>query len=105
MDRRKLLTVGGASVVGAAAFAVAASAAPPEFVDTAATGDQVPFYGAHQAGIITPAQDRLHFVAFDVITDQRAELIALLKAWTTAAARMTAGQDAGPIGAVNGPVE
>jgi len=45
-------------------------------------GDRRPgaVHGAHQAGIITPAQDRLHFVAFDVITDQRAELIALLKA-------------------------
>ena len=30
-----------------------------------------PFLGAHQAGIVTPAQDRLHFVAFDVITDDR----------------------------------
>ena len=28
-----------------------------------------PFYGEHQAGIVTPAQDRLHFAAFDVITD------------------------------------
>ena len=31
----------------------------------------VPFHGEHQAGIVTPAQDRLHFVAFDVITDDR----------------------------------
>ena len=27
-----------------------------------------PFHGAHQAGIVTPAQDRLHFAAFDVTT-------------------------------------
>ena len=33
----------------------------------------VDFYGEHQAGIVTPAQDRLHFVAFDVITDDRGE--------------------------------
>ena len=32
--------------------------------------DAVPFTGAHQAGIVTPAQDRLHFVAFDVTTDE-----------------------------------
>jgi deferrochelatase/peroxidase EfeB len=44
----------------------------------------------------------LHFVAFDVVTDDRAGLVAMLKAWTEAARRMTAGQDAGPIGAVDG---
>ena len=41
-----------------------------------------PFYGDHQAGIVTPAQDRLHFAAFDVTTDSRAELIGLLQDWT-----------------------
>ena len=34
-------------------------------------------------------QDRLHFAAFDVITDSREELIELLQDWTAAAARMT----------------
>ena len=29
------------------------------------------FRGEHQAGIVTPAQDRLHFAAFDVTTDAR----------------------------------
>ena len=46
----------------------------------------------HQAGIVTPAQDRLHFVAFDVITKDRDRLVELLEDWTAAAARMTAGQ-------------
>ena len=64
--------------------------------------DAVPFTGRHQAGIVTPAQDRLHFVAFDVTTDSRDELVAMLKAWTVAARRMTAGRDAGPVGAVDG---
>jgi deferrochelatase/peroxidase EfeB len=38
----------------------------------------------------------LHFVAFDVVTDSREELTGMLRAWTAAARRMTAGQDAGP---------
>jgi deferrochelatase/peroxidase EfeB len=67
-----------------------------------ASTDPVAFTGDHQAGIVTPAQDRLHFVAFDVVTDDRDELVAMLKAWTDAGRRMTAGQDAGPIGAVEG---
>ena len=62
-----------------------------------------PFHGERQAGIVTPAQDRLHFVALDVTTDDRDELITLLKAWTEAAARMTNGKSAGPVGAVDGP--
>ena len=32
-----------------------------------------PFYGPHQAGIVTPAQDRLHFAAFDVVEGARRE--------------------------------
>ncbi len=45
---------------------------------------------------MTPAQDRLHFVAFDVVTDSREELVAMLMAWTEAARRLTAGEDVGP---------
>jgi deferrochelatase/peroxidase EfeB len=54
-----------------------------------------PFHGRHQAGITTPAQDRLHFAAFDVTTDSRDELVALLRAWTEAAREMTAGSPVG----------
>jgi deferrochelatase/peroxidase EfeB len=54
-----------------------------------------PFYGTHQAGIATPAQDRLHFATFDVTTTDREELVTLLRAWSTAAARMMAGLPAG----------
>ena len=41
----------------------------------------VPFYGAHQAGIATPAQDRLHFAAFDLTSTAAGELRELLRAW------------------------
>ena len=52
----------------------------------------VTFSGVHQAGIVTPAQDRLYFVAFDVVTTDRNALVDLLKRWTDAARRLTAGQ-------------
>ena len=61
-----------------------------------------PSAGAHQAGITTAAQDRLHFVALDVITDDPAELRDLLTRWTVAAERMTAGAEAAPGGIVGG---
>jgi len=58
---------------------------------------QVPFHGAHQAGIATAAQDRLHFAAFDVTAERRSDLRDLLRAWTEAAERMTAGELVGEI--------
>ncbi len=43
---------------------------------TGSAAGSVPFLGEHQAGITTPAQDRLHFVAFDVVTKDRDRLVA-----------------------------
>ncbi|HEX5494602.1 MAG TPA: iron uptake transporter deferrochelatase/peroxidase subunit, partial [Mycobacteriales bacterium] len=54
----------------------------------------VPFHGEHQAGVATPTQDRLVFAAFDV-TGSRAMVAAMLRRWTTAAERMTAGHPVG----------
>lgn len=57
--------------------------------------DTVSFYGEKQAGITTPQQDHLHFSAFDLTTQDRNEVISLLRIWTVAAATMTSGK---PIG-------
>ncbi len=111
LPRRRVLGLAGAGAAGlVTAGAVGAglrgSAGPPSHpaaFDSASAS--VAFLGEHQAGIITPAQDRVHFVAFDVITKKREDLVALLKAWTVAAQRMTAGKDAGAVGAVSGPPE
>lgn len=58
-----------------------------------------PFLGAHQAGIVTPAQAHIYFATFDLTTTKRTEVAALLQQWTLASARMTAGQTAAPIAA------
>jgi deferrochelatase/peroxidase EfeB len=70
----------------------------------AETGAAIAFHGAHQAGIATPVQDRLHFASFDVKTDDRAEFVQMLKDWTAAARRMTAGHAVGE-GAYGGLAE
>ena len=51
------------------------------------------FWGDHQGGISTPPQKHTYFIAFDVVTDKREELIQLLKTWTLASAQMTNGQE------------
>lgn len=105
VSRRRVLGVlGGLTAATAGAALLSGRAAASDQAQDAAD-DVVAFHGVHQAGITTPAQDRLHVVAFDVVTDSRAELVALLKAWTAAAERMTRGAGAGPVGAVDGVPE
>jgi deferrochelatase/peroxidase EfeB len=56
----------------------------------------IPFYGTHQAGIATPAQDRLAFGTLNAVTGTTAgDMRDLLRAWTKAAADMTAGRPVG----------
>jgi len=112
ISRRRLLGLAGAGAALAGAGAVGGVAgqrllAPDPFAGTVAVapGQAVPFYGAHQAGIVTPAQDRMHFVALDVRTDSRDELVELLRAWTHASARMSVGAEATPGGATGGVPE
>jgi deferrochelatase/peroxidase EfeB len=108
VSRRRAIALAGAGVAGiagASAIGGAFIAADKPEASSAVASDAVPFHGPVQAGIVTPAQDRLHFVAFDVVTKDREQLIQLLKDWTAAAARMTAGQDAGPVGATAGILE
>ena len=92
---------GGLAAAVAAGFVAGRTTAAADEPDASAR-DSFAFRGQHQAGIVTPAQDRLHFAAFDVVTTSRAELVALLKAWTEAAERMTRGESAGPVGPTEG---
>ena len=103
VSRRGLL--GGSAEVAGLAAGLGAGAWYGEHgsaASAAATSTTYAFRGEHQAGIVTPAQDRLHFAAFDITTGSRAQLVRLLKAWTAAADRMTRGLSAGPIGPTEG---
>jgi deferrochelatase/peroxidase EfeB len=62
------------------------------------TDEQIPFHGRRQAGIITPQQTHMLLATFDLVTENASEVIGMLQNWTTAAARMTAGQTAGALG-------
>lgn len=102
LSRRNLLGAAGigALALGAAGGFAAGNKAEPVAADPSAL--PVAFEGAHQAGIVTPAQDRLHLAVFDVTTENRSDVIALLKDWTAAARKLTQGNDIGEFGAVSG---
>lgn len=57
----------------------------------------VPFHGARQAGIATPAQEFLDFAVFDVTSEFVDDLRDILKEWTAAAAALTAGEPYEPV--------
>ena len=104
LSRRGMLALFGGGAAGVAIGAGGAAAI------RAATGERshgpqlsYPFHGPHQAGIVTPAQDRMHFAAFDLAADlTRDELIELLQDWTYAASRISQGLEISVSGAFGG---
>jgi deferrochelatase/peroxidase EfeB len=104
--RRAVLATGAGAALAGAAAGLAYAAGPASAVETTAADAVddgiVPFRGPRQAGITTAAQDRLHLVALDVVTDDPVALRNLLTRWTVAAERMTLGAEAAPGGVVGG---
>ena len=98
ISRRRFLTsagIGAAGIgLGAGGYLVGQESA--EANSGEGTGS-VPFFGPHQAGIDTPAQDRLFFASFDLLTESPAELRELMREWTRAAAEMAAGEMIGDV--------
>jgi deferrochelatase/peroxidase EfeB len=97
ITRRSLLRTAG---IGAAGIGLGAGGYLVGQESAEASGEgtgSVPFYGEHQAGIDTPAQDRLFFASFDLQTESRAELGELMREWSRAAAEMTAGEMVGDV--------
>ncbi|MBK7819665.1 MAG: deferrochelatase/peroxidase EfeB [Tessaracoccus sp.] len=107
VSRRGLF--GAAAVGGAAAGALVLANVASRSGEPASTSGAeraYPYFGEHQAGIVTPAQDRMHFAAFDVAYGvDRDGLISLLRDWTDAAARMTQGSSAGELDPMSGPYD
>ena len=102
VSRRRFLTGAGGT---AAALAIGAGCSDGSNSASAAItqeGRTVPFEGEHQAGITTPTQQRLLFIAFDVIDGSSANDIAgVLQTWTTLGRRLTAGRTAGDTAPAN----
>jgi deferrochelatase/peroxidase EfeB len=89
--RRRFLSALGAAGVGAAVTPAGGLA------EGEASAASVGFYGAHQAGIATPSQQYVHFLALDVISSSAGDLRAMLHTLSDAGAAITHGR---PVGAL-----
>ena len=106
VSRRKLLgVVAGGGVLGVAASGTAAAMAKVPAAYAADMRMATPFDGEHQAGIVSPQQDRLQFAAFDVLTTDRAALRELLAEWTATARRLTQGREVRTGGGTSGTLD
>ncbi|MFM7425050.1 MAG: Dyp-type peroxidase [Elainella sp.] len=88
LSRRSLL-LGMAAAGGAAALTTLGYRRFAEATDT--TQDKVPFWGVHQAGILTPAPAAALIVAFDVTAQNKADLTQLFKILTERIEKLTQG--------------
>jgi deferrochelatase/peroxidase EfeB len=99
-SRRRLLTgigaVGSTAALAGVASACGTGSGADAGADEPSSTDSnrtYPFYGAHQAGIVTPAQGRLVFASMNVLEGtSRGDLRDLLRSWSEAVARMSRGQ-------------
>jgi len=101
---RRGLLVGAAGLMAGAGLGKVARAATSAAPAGAAVTEA--FFGRHQGGIATPAQTNSYFVAFDLTAKTVDEVTMMLRLWTDAAQRMTAGETARPLGddvSVEGP--
>jgi deferrochelatase/peroxidase EfeB len=97
VTRRRALTLGGGALGLAAAAGAGFAGGRAEAEGPHPAAGTVPYFGEHQAGIATPAQDRLVFGAFDLTSDDAVAFHDLLRAWSDAAALMTQGNPTGTV--------
>lgn len=83
-SRRRLLKVIGAlALAGSCPVAHAQKTqSAPGTLSPDARNEKQPFYGEHQAGILTPQQAAMMLVAFDVLASDKADLERLFRLLT-----------------------
>jgi deferrochelatase/peroxidase EfeB len=98
-SRRRFLASAATAAAVAATAPVAAAAHGRAATSSSSSssesgGDREPFFGLHQAGVATMPQANVYFAAFDLTTEKREDVVALLRAWTAASARLAQGLSA-----------
>jgi len=93
-SRRRLLQGLGLGVLalgGSRLTQAADKVAEPLAVPQDERWQKQPFYGAHQAGILTPQQAAMMLVAFDVLASNKQDLERLFRLLTNRIAFLTSG--------------
>lgn len=102
---RRTLLAGAAATTSAGIAGYVAGATGGAKQTRAPLSDSVPFFGAHQAGITTPAQAALAFAAFDFTGGSPDDLRTLLQDWSRDAEAMCRGQAVGRAEPSDPPVD
>lgn len=96
MDRREFLKKAG---IGGAGLALGVSGASAFFANKAQEekkisdgGEEISFYGEHQAGITTPMQKNIYFVVLDLHSTDKEEVIQMFKDWTDYSSKLVGGE-------------
>ena len=96
MDRREFLKKAG---IGGAGIALGVSGASAFFANKAQEekkisdgGEEISFYGEHQAGITTPMQKNIYFVVLDLHSTDKEEVIQMFKDWTDYSSKLVDGE-------------
>ena len=96
MDRREFLKKEG---IGGAGLALGVSGASAFFANKAQEekkisdgGEEISFYGEHQAGITTPMQKNIYFVVLDLHSTDKEEVIQMFKDWTDYSSKLVDGE-------------
>lgn len=96
MDRREFLKKAG---IGGAGLALGVSGASAFFANKAQEekkisdgGEEISFYGEHQAGITTPMQKNIYFVVLDLHSTDKEEVIQMFKDWTDYSGKLVDGE-------------
>ncbi|MNO26493.1 putative deferrochelatase/peroxidase EfeN precursor [compost metagenome] len=100
VSRRDILKIAGAGSIGLllGGGATGMLAAQGKLGNSAnqknasSANQAVEFYGQHQSGIVTPAQNFMVFAAFDLTTSALSDVRKLFQSWTKSAAEMSNGQ-------------
>ena len=96
IDRREFLKKAG---IGGAGLALGVSGASAFFANKAQEekkisdgGEEISFYGEHQAGITTPMQKNIYFVVLDLHSTDKEEVIQMFKDWTDYSSKLVDGE-------------
>ena len=96
IDRREFLKKAG---IGGAGLALGVSGASAFFANKAQEekkisdgGEEISFYGEHQAGITTLMQKNIYFVVLDLHSTDKEEVIQMFKDWTDYSSKLVDGE-------------